>query len=105
MGWTTRELGLSGPEVVVTGLSVDDRRVRPGDLFAALPGVNLHHGARFAAKAVERGAAAVLTDRDRGRDRWTSPIPVLVVGGAARGALAFAAAIAAGERSPRRWSP
>ena len=37
--------------------------VRPGDLFAALPGATTH-GARFFPEAVERGAIAVLTDAD-----------------------------------------
>ena len=95
MGWTTRELGLSGPAVPVTGLAVNDRRVRPGDLFAALPG-SLHHGARFAARAVERGAAAVLTDRD-GAAMLDLAVPVLVVEDP-RAALAHAAAIAAGAQ-------
>jgi len=47
--------------VVVTGVSLDSRAIRPGDLYAALPGANVH-GASFVAKAVGHGAAAVLTD-------------------------------------------
>lgn len=47
--------------VLVTGCTHDSRQVRPGDLYAALPGANVH-GARFAADAVAAGAAAVLTD-------------------------------------------
>jgi UDP-N-acetylmuramoyl-L-alanyl-D-glutamate--2,6-diaminopimelate ligase len=43
----------------VTGLTADSRAVRPGDLFAALPGVRAD-GRRFIAEAVARGAAAVL---------------------------------------------
>ncbi len=49
------------PDVRVTGVTLDSRAVRPGDLYAALPGFNVH-GARFAAGAVGAGAAAVLTD-------------------------------------------
>jgi UDP-N-acetylmuramoyl-L-alanyl-D-glutamate--2,6-diaminopimelate ligase len=45
----------------VTGVSSSSDQVRPGDLFAALPGVS-GHGARFVAGAVESGAVAVLTD-------------------------------------------
>ncbi|WP_144792819.1 UDP-N-acetylmuramoyl-L-alanyl-D-glutamate--2,6-diaminopimelate ligase [Kocuria palustris] len=45
----------------ITGISIDSRSVRPGDLYAALPGARFH-GAAFAAGAVEAGAAAVLTD-------------------------------------------
>jgi UDP-N-acetylmuramoyl-L-alanyl-D-glutamate--2,6-diaminopimelate ligase len=48
-------------DVLVTGVTLDSRAVLPGDLYAALPGFNVH-GARFAADAVAAGAAAVLTD-------------------------------------------
>ncbi len=43
----------------VTGLTADSRAVRPGDLFAALPGTRAD-GRQFIADAVARGAAAVL---------------------------------------------
>ncbi|MGH3275041.1 MAG: UDP-N-acetylmuramoyl-L-alanyl-D-glutamate--2,6-diaminopimelate ligase [Streptosporangiaceae bacterium] len=52
--------GLSGP-AGVTGITHDSRLVRPGDLYAALPGSQVH-GARFCAQAAAAGAAAVLTD-------------------------------------------
>jgi UDP-N-acetylmuramoyl-L-alanyl-D-glutamate--2,6-diaminopimelate ligase len=45
----------------VSGVALASSSVRPGDLYAALPGARTH-GARFAADAVERGAVAVLTD-------------------------------------------
>jgi UDP-N-acetylmuramoyl-L-alanyl-D-glutamate--2,6-diaminopimelate ligase len=47
--------------VVVTGVTNASDAVRPGDLFAALPGAKAH-GARFAAAAAHAGAAAILTD-------------------------------------------
>ena len=47
--------------VVVTGVTLDSRAIRPGDLYAALPGANVH-GARFVGGAVGLGAVAVLTD-------------------------------------------
>ncbi|MFP5282649.1 MAG: UDP-N-acetylmuramoyl-L-alanyl-D-glutamate--2,6-diaminopimelate ligase, partial [Actinomycetes bacterium] len=47
--------------VPISGVSLDSRAVRPGDLYVGLPG-QLHHGARFAAAAVRAGAVAVLTD-------------------------------------------
>lgn len=47
----------------VTGVELDSRQVRPGDLFAALPG-HVLHGAVFAEQAVDRGAAAILTDSE-----------------------------------------
>lgn len=45
----------------VTGLTLDSRKVEPGFVFAALPGVSVH-GRQFAAKAVASGAVAVLSD-------------------------------------------
>ena len=71
----------SGPgDVRVTGVSLDSRAVRPGDLYAALPGANVH-GAAFTAGAVEAGAVAVLTDAagaDRiGRDGIEVPVVVV----------------------------
>ena len=49
------------PVAQITGVSLDSRVVRPGDVYAALPGQHTH-GARFAAEAARRGAVAVLTD-------------------------------------------
>jgi UDP-N-acetylmuramoyl-L-alanyl-D-glutamate--2,6-diaminopimelate ligase len=49
--------GLDG--VPISGLAADSREVKPGYLFAALPGVKTD-GARFIADAVTRGAAAIL---------------------------------------------
>jgi UDP-N-acetylmuramoyl-L-alanyl-D-glutamate--2,6-diaminopimelate ligase len=45
----------------VSGVTLDSRAIRPGDLYAALPGANVH-GARFAGAAIGLGAVAVLTD-------------------------------------------
>ena len=45
----------------ITGITADSRQVRPGFLFAALKGVQTD-GRRFAAEAVAKGAAAILTD-------------------------------------------
>lgn len=53
---------VNGHDVPVTGLSVDSRSVKPGHLFAALPGTRLH-GGEFIQYALRMGAAAVLTDR------------------------------------------
>ena len=51
--------------------------VRPGDLFAALPGARVH-GADFAAAALAAGAAAVLTDPAGAADPALAGVPVLV---------------------------
>lgn len=60
----------------ITGLALNTRDVRPGDLYAALPGARAH-GADFAARAREAGAVAVLTDAD-GAARLDGSLPVLV---------------------------
>jgi UDP-N-acetylmuramoyl-L-alanyl-D-glutamate--2,6-diaminopimelate ligase len=60
----------------ITGLALNTRDVRPGDLYAALPGARAH-GADFVAQAREAGAAAVLTDAD-GAARLDGRLPVLV---------------------------
>ena len=52
---------LPTPGTRVTGVTLDSRRVRPGDLYAALPG-SLTHGARFADAALRAGAVLMLTD-------------------------------------------
>ncbi|CTQ48854.1 UDP-N-acetylmuramoyl-L-alanyl-D-glutamate--2,6-diaminopimelate ligase [Jannaschia donghaensis] len=96
MRHTLSELGLTGPsDIRVGGLAVDNRKVVPGDLFAALPGTETH-GARFGADAVERGAVAVLTD-PAGAAMLPDGIPSIVVEDP-RAALAFAAALMAGAQ-------
>ncbi len=54
---TTLPAGLD--RLPIEGLTADSREVRPGYLFAALPGVKTD-GARFIADALQRGAAAIL---------------------------------------------
>ena len=48
--------------VAVTGLAVDSRTVKPGDVFFALAGTKTD-GARFVDKAIASGAVAVVADR------------------------------------------
>ncbi|HEY0805737.1 MAG TPA: UDP-N-acetylmuramoyl-L-alanyl-D-glutamate--2,6-diaminopimelate ligase, partial [Pseudonocardiaceae bacterium] len=63
--------------VTVTGATLRAQHVRPGDLFAALPGAH-RHGADFAADALTAGAVAVLTD-PAGADRPAlRGVPLLV---------------------------
>lgn len=50
-------------DVAITGVTADSRRVKPGFLFAALPGSQAD-GRAFIAKALEAGAAAVLAPED-----------------------------------------
>jgi UDP-N-acetylmuramoyl-L-alanyl-D-glutamate--2,6-diaminopimelate ligase len=74
-------------EVAVTGLAVDSRAVKPGDLFFALAGAKTD-GARFIDQAIASGAVAVAGERlpegDRRVPSVATPNP--------RRALALAAA-------------
>jgi UDP-N-acetylmuramoyl-L-alanyl-D-glutamate--2,6-diaminopimelate ligase len=63
--------------VALTGATLRAQHVLPGDLFAALPGANVH-GADFAADAVAAGAAAILTDDGGARRLADLDIPVIV---------------------------
>jgi UDP-N-acetylmuramoyl-L-alanyl-D-glutamate--2,6-diaminopimelate ligase len=49
-------------DVEVTGIAYDSRRVKPGDLFVAVTGIN-QDGHAFAADAVAKGAVAVALER------------------------------------------
>ncbi|SDM14905.1 UDP-N-acetylmuramoyl-L-alanyl-D-glutamate--2,6-diaminopimelate ligase [Streptomyces wuyuanensis] len=71
-------LGVEPPgSGAVTGITHDSRAVRPGDVYAALPGARLH-GADYVAQAGDLGAAAILTD-PTGADRAAATgLPVLV---------------------------
>lgn len=94
------DLGLtarSGDGAVrLTSITLDSRGVRPGTLFAALPGSRMH-GAEFIDPALRMGAAAVLTDRAgatlAAEALARHPQVALVVAEDARAALAMAAAL------------
>ena len=64
---------VGGTDSCVTGVSHDSRRVRPGDLFAAIAGFETD-GHRFIHSAAEAGATAALVERE---GPW--PVPVIVV--------------------------
>ncbi len=77
------QLGVPAPEqqdgsAEVTGITHDSRAVRPGDLYAALPGARMH-GADFVAQAAGLGAVAVLTDPTGAERAAETGLPVLVV--------------------------
>lgn len=65
-------------DLEISGVTLDSRGVRPGDLYAALPGATTH-GARFAQDAVAAGAAAVLTDAPGRTLIGATSVPVVVV--------------------------
>ncbi|HJF51177.1 MAG TPA: UDP-N-acetylmuramoyl-L-alanyl-D-glutamate--2,6-diaminopimelate ligase [Brachybacterium paraconglomeratum] len=83
----------------LTGVTLDSRSVEPGDLWSALPG-QVTHGARFAAQAVERGAALALTDEDGSALCADAGLPALVVPDP-RAATATAAALVQGRPAER----
>src|ERR1700748_1572261 len=62
---TLRDLLGDGPDVVVTGLAYDNRRVEPGTLFFCVPGFT-RDGHDFAPDAVARGAVALVVERPLG---------------------------------------
>jgi UDP-N-acetylmuramoyl-L-alanyl-D-glutamate--2,6-diaminopimelate ligase len=68
--------GPVGADVMVTGVTHDSNQVRPGDVYAALPGQH-RHGIEFADPAAASGAVAVLTDA-AGREAGAAALPVLV---------------------------
>ena len=68
----------SAADLKVSGFTLDSRAVRPGDLYAALPGASVH-GARFAADAAGRGAVAVLTDEEGAKLAADAGLPLLIV--------------------------
>jgi len=49
------------PDSRVRGIAADSRKVRPGELFIALPGYQVD-GSRFASEAAQRGAAVILSE-------------------------------------------
>lgn len=62
---TGAEVVTDGSEVVTAGVEFDSRNIRPGGLFAAVPGERVD-GHDFAARAVADGAAGVLAARPVG---------------------------------------
>ncbi|MFE0698506.1 UDP-N-acetylmuramoyl-L-alanyl-D-glutamate--2,6-diaminopimelate ligase [Streptomyces sp. NPDC058872] len=79
LGDLAAQLGIDAPGTAeVSGITHDSRAVRPGDVYAALPGARTH-GADFVAQAAGLGAVAILTD-PTGADRAAATgLPVLVV--------------------------
>ncbi|MFB7593955.1 UDP-N-acetylmuramoyl-L-alanyl-D-glutamate--2,6-diaminopimelate ligase [Streptomyces sp. NPDC056160] len=74
------QLGTAQPDSTaeVTGITHDSRAVRPGDLYAALPGARAH-GADFVTQAASLGAVAVLTDPAGAERAAATGLPVLAV--------------------------
>jgi len=98
---TLRDRGLlrgepgAGPAGTVSGIAYDSRSVSHGDLFVALKGLRAD-GTAFARQAIERGAAAIVSEQDRPAD---AAVPWIVVQDAR---LALAHLSAAFYRDPSR---
>lgn len=67
----------------VRGLQTDSRRVRPGDLFLAVPGM-IADGREFIGDAVASGAGAVAYETDDGYVLRGAPVPVFGISGLSR---------------------
>ena len=95
---TLADLGLrslSGQNVEITGISVDSRDVKPGYLFAAMPGVRVH-GGEFIQYALRQKAGAILTDKAGAAiaaDEIAAANVPVVVAQDPRQTLAYAAAL------------
>jgi len=63
---------------LISGITIDSRLVRPGDLYVALSGAH-HHGAEFAQQAAAAGAVAILTDTAGSLLAQEVSLPVVVV--------------------------
>jgi UDP-N-acetylmuramoyl-L-alanyl-D-glutamate--2,6-diaminopimelate ligase len=92
------ELGLhaqAGAEAEITGLALDSRFVKRGNLFAAFPGSKAH-GGEFIQFALRMGCGAVLTDREgariAGAELKASGVP-LVIAEDPRQTFAYACAL------------
>ena len=63
---TVKPLAVEGPQdKEITGIAYDSRRVMPGHLFVAVRGERTD-GHRFVEAAIDRGASAVVLERDAG---------------------------------------
>jgi UDP-N-acetylmuramoyl-L-alanyl-D-glutamate--2,6-diaminopimelate ligase len=81
------------PDSAITGITADSRAVRPGMIFAALPGVKAD-GRRFIADAVALGAAAILAPTGTAWPPGTPPRPLLIDGNPRRRLAEIAVALA-----------
>ncbi len=85
---------LCGGDALISGVHHDSRRVAPGDLFVAIRGAQAD-GASFASAAVERGAVAVLAERELTGDELPA-LPQMIAADP-RAALGLAAEIVYGR--------
>ena len=60
----------------ISGVTCDSRSVKPGYLFAAIPGFQVD-GRTFIPDAIDRGAAAILAPPGTSLDPGTAPVPLI----------------------------
>jgi len=89
LAWLLEGLCTDGAavDIVITGLATDSRSVRPGDLFLASQGLQVH-GLSHVEQALQRGAAAVawepVEDPAIGRMAAALAVPAMAVAGLAQ---------------------
>lgn len=69
----------SAPDLEVTGIEMDSRRVSPGDLFLACKGTGRQHGLDYLEQAQENGAAAVAWEPVPGIAAPQTELPAIAV--------------------------
>jgi len=80
------------PELEVTGVEMDSRRVTAGDAFLAVKGVGNSHGLQHVEQALQRGASAVVWEPASGiAEPEDLPVPQVAVAGLSKKVGAIAA--------------
>jgi len=77
-GLTVQHPGAARADGGVTGISLSSARIRPGDVYAALPGARTH-GVAYLDEAIRAGAVAVLTDPEGAGRAGERDVPLFVV--------------------------
>ena len=67
-----------GGATLISGIELDSRRIRRGDLFLAMPG-DVHDGRHFIEQAVANGAAAVAAEAPVAGFVDSLPVPLVEV--------------------------
>ena len=70
--------GCSGGDTLISGLHLDSRKVRKGDLFLAVPG-DVHDGRQFIEQAVANGASAVVAEAPVAGFVDALPVPLVEI--------------------------
>ena len=66
----------NGAATMISGMQLDSRKIRPGDLFLAMSG-DVHDGRQFIEQAVANGAAAVLAEAPVAGFIDETPVPLV----------------------------